>query len=219
MEGNAAAVEELERRGMRMVPVVTDGERLFHGWNPEELARFVGVEEQRHGKSGEKKLAVAELARRLERIVEAARRAIPEVPPAGLEAKVPERERTVRDLAYHLFRLSAAYRDALETRTYPESWLQETAPGEMRDAASLARYGATVRERLAEWWTRAEAFAGDVETYYGRQSAAELLERTTWHAAQHLRQLYALMEGMGVRPKEPLAKDDFEGLPLPKELW
>jgi hypothetical protein len=215
VEGNAAAVEEFERHGMRMVPVLTDGERLFHGWNPEELARFVGVED----KSEKKRLPVAELARRLERIVEAARRAILEAPPGGLDAKVPQRERTVRDLVYHLFRLSAAYRDALETRTYPESWLQETAPAEMQDATALAHYGERARERLAEWWARADAFAGDVETYYGRQSAPELLERTTWHAAQHLRQLYALLEGMGVTPKEPLAKEDFEGLPLPKELW
>ena len=47
---------------------------------------------------------------------------------------------------------------------------------------------------------------GDVETYYGRQTAGELLERTVWHAAQHLRQLYALLGRMGLSPDGPLAE-------------
>lgn len=60
---------------------------------------------------------------------------------------------------------------------------------------------------------------GVVETYYGPKTAHELLERTTWHAAQHLRQLYAFLERMGVSVDNPLGEADFEGLPMPKEVW
>jgi hypothetical protein len=45
------------------------------------------------------------------------------------------------------------------------------------------------------------------------------LERTTWHAAQHLRQLYSMLERMGKNPIDPLHDADFKGLPLPKEVW
>jgi len=45
------------------------------------------------------------------------------------------------------------------------------------------------------------------------------LERTTWHAAQHLRQLDALAERLGVTPPAPLPTDAFDGLPLPDSLW
>jgi hypothetical protein len=58
-----------------------------------------------------------------------------------------------------------------------------------------------------------------VGTYYGQQTAHELLERTTWHAAQHLRQLYFFLERMGIAPENPLTEEDYKGLPIPKDIW
>jgi hypothetical protein len=49
--------------------------------------------------------------------------------------------------------------------------------------------------------------------------AHDLLERTTWHAAQHLRQLYVLADRIGVTPPAPMPVDAFEDLPLPASLW
>jgi hypothetical protein len=133
--------------------------------------------------------------------------------------KSPERDRTVRDLGYHIFRLSLAFRDGMAERRFPEEWLQETAPPPVRDGAALARYGQSVRASLAEWFGRPGAWEGAVETYYGPQTGHELLERTAWHAAQHLRQLYVLLEMMGIAPDRPLTEADFGGLPLPEALW
>jgi hypothetical protein len=45
------------------------------------------------------------------------------------------------------------------------------------------------------------------------------LERTAWHAAQHLRQLYVFLGWMGIAPDHPLTEEDFEGLPLPNAIW
>jgi hypothetical protein len=133
--------------------------------------------------------------------------------------KSPDRDRTLRNLGYHIFRLSLAFRDGMADRRFPQEWLEEMAPPEIRDGAAIARYGQIVRESLADWFRRPGAWEGVVETYYGPQTGDELLERTTWHAAQHLRQLYALLEMMGVVPDRPLAETDFDGLPLPKALW
>lgn len=43
MEGDPSAAQELKRLGICLVPVLLDGDRAFHGWNPKELARFLGV--------------------------------------------------------------------------------------------------------------------------------------------------------------------------------
>jgi hypothetical protein len=104
---------------------------------------------------------------------------------------------------------------------FPEGWLQEKAPADLSDGASVARYGALVRGRLAGWFEGAGSgeYARVIDVYYGPQSGHDLLERTTWHAAQHLRQLYALAGEVGVRPPRPLPTTDFEGLPLPMSLW
>ncbi len=215
VEGDENALAELVRRGLRMVPVVTDGERQFHGWNPEELARFFGINLDPR----DSRLPRNELIRRLDRILQAAQRAILDTPSAVLDYKVPNRDRSVRDLTYHLFRLCLAYRNAFETGFYPAEWLLETAPPQAQDAPALARYGESVRQSLAAWFASEDVPTKIIETYYGPQSAEALLERTVWHAAQHLRQLYALMEAAQIRVIDPLAQDDFAGLPLPKSLW
>jgi hypothetical protein len=47
----------------------------------------------------------------------------------------------------------------------------------------------------------------------------QLLERSTWHPAQHARQLMAVLEGFGIAPDGPLSAEDLAGLPLPERLW
>jgi hypothetical protein len=101
----------------------------------------------------------------------------------------------------------------------PETWLQEMAPPGLPDGPALAGYGAAVREALRRSLAQEDAAAGTVETYYGRQTGHELLERTTWHAAQHLRQIHALLEEVGTRPSEALDRSLLEGLPLPQSVW
>jgi hypothetical protein len=118
-----------------------------------------------------------------------------------------------------IFRLSAAFRDTREQGHFPEAWLLEDPPPAMRDGAAIAAYGETVRDRLADWFRRPGWCDGAVSTYYGDQSAHELMERTTWHAAQHLRQLYWFIGKMGVTPEAPLTDADLEGLPFPAAVW
>jgi len=214
VEGNPAALAELHRLGVPLVPAVAVGDRVVHGWNPKGVAELVGVEYAER-----ERLSLEELVKRLDTVLAAAQRAIRQVPEASLEMKSPDRDRTVRNLGYHIFRLSLAFRDGMAERRFPEEWLQEGAPPTVHDGAAIARYGQTVRERLAEWLGRPGALEGVVETYYGPQTAHELLERTTWHAAQHVRQLYALLEMMETAPDRPLTEKDFAGLPLPKALW
>ena len=208
------ASQELARHGIRTVPAVLIGDRAFHGWNPRGLADFVGVQY-----SGSDRLSPGELAKRLDRVLEASQRAVRQIPNQHLGMVAPDRPRTVRDLGYHIFRLSLAYREAMERAYLPEGSLQGGAPPEIPDGPAIALYGQTVRERLADWLRRPEGCRGVVNTYYGPQTAHELLERTTWHAAQHLRQIYIFLERMGVTPDHPLTDEDYKGLPLPQEVW
>lgn len=216
VEGNEAAREELRRLGVPLVPAVLVGTRAVHGWNPAAYAALVGVEYK-----ADSKLLPAELGRRLDRILGAAQRLIVQVPETRMAWKPPQRDRSLRDLGYHIFRLGLAFADGMDTGEFPEAWLQEPAPADLRDGAAIARYGALVRGRLSGWFEGAGSgeFARIIAVYYGPQSGHDLLERTTWHAAQHLRQLHALLEDLGVAPLDPLPAADFEGLPLPKSLW
>ena len=205
---------DLKLHGIRSVPAVIVGDRAFHGWNPRGLAAFLNTQYLESGP-----LHPDELAKRLDRILEAAQRAIRQVPQEHLGMKAPDRDRTVKDLAYHLFRLSVAYRDAMEQGFLQQEWITSGAPPGVADGPTIALYGQEVRARLSEWLSQPERCRGTVDTYYGKQTAHELLQRTTWHAAQHLRQLYFFLERMGVSPENPLTEEDYKGLPIPKDVW
>ena len=62
-------------------------------------------------------------------------------------------------------------------------------------------------------------FARVIAAEAGSLSGHDWLERTTWHAAQHLRQLEAVITALGVPVREALSSADLARLPLPSSLW
>jgi DinB superfamily len=216
VHGNPAAQAELTALGIPRVPATLLDERFVHGWNPGALAALVGV-----AFDDTPALSPGELAETLDNILYYTQHLAKQLTPAQLELKHPERDRTLRDLAFHVFRLSAAFVDALEQGHLEQKWLVEYAGPDCRSGADVAAYGRRVRERLAAWFAQApeDAFAGEASTYYGPQGVHLLLERTTWHAGQHLRQIYDLLQRDGSLPVPPVAPELFEGLPMPAELW
>lgn len=216
VQADPAAFDELRRLGVPLVPAVAVGDRAVHGWNPPAYAELLGVRYE-----PPTKLPPATLAARLDTVLASAARLLERVPEPLMEWKPPERDRTLRALGHHVFRLSLAFVDGMDRGEFPEGWLSEPPPAELREGPAVARYGELVRARLAGWFAGASPpeFSRVIHVYYGPQSAHDLLERTTWHAAQHLRQLYALAERLGIAPPAPLPIDAFEGLPLPDSLW
>jgi uncharacterized damage-inducible protein DinB len=216
VEANPAAPHELDDAGPSLVPAVVAGDRVVRGWNPAACAALLGVDYQPAAL-----VPPSELGMTLERILAATERLIAEVPDARMEYRAPECDRTIRDLAYHVFSLALAFADGMDTgRVLPE-WLRARAPAELRDGRAIARYGALVRGRVGGWLEGAapREFARTITADAGPQSGHEWLERSTWHAAHHLRQLHALLESLGVPPREPLPSADLARLPLPASLW
>jgi hypothetical protein len=214
VEAEPEARAELARRGIPGVPAVVTAAGAVHGWNPSAVAELVGVRYE-----GAERLSPRALADRLDRGLGAACRVVQTVEPRHLALQHPGRDRSLHQLAYHLFRLSLAYRDAMIERRLLKAWNDEMAPAGLTDGPALAGYGSAVRAALRAWFETEGAFDGTVETYYGPQSAHELLERTTWHALQHLRQIHALLDEAGAPPAERLDPALLERLPLPQAVW
>lgn len=214
VEAVPGARAELTRLGVPGVPAVVTARGVVHGWNPKAVAELVGVQYD-----GGERLSPAALAARLDQVLGAAGRAIRTVELEHLTLQHPGRDRSLRQLAYHLFRLSLAYRDAMIERRLLKAWNDEMAPAGLPDGPALAGYGAAVRGALRAWFETEGAMEGAVETYYGSQNAHDLLERTTWHALQHLRQIHALLDDAGAPPREHLDPALLDRLPLPKAIW
>jgi hypothetical protein len=195
---------------------LTIGDRAAHGWNPPAYAELLGIPY-----SETTKLAPAVLAQRLDIVLDTNQQLMRIVPDRHMNWRPPERNRTLRSLGYHVFRLSLAFVDGMDMGEFPETWLLDEAPDDLPDGPAIARYGALVRGRISGWFEGASPseFQRVIKVYYGPQSGHDLLERTAWHAAQHLRQLYVLAARLDITPPVPMPVDAFKGLPLPDALW
>lgn len=205
---------ELERLGVRSVPVLSRGDKYTFGQSTKQIVDFLGLRE----KSGPE-LSTDELAARVTRFMDAALELIPLMPADRLDIHVPGRPRSYRTLAFHLFRVVDAFLDANEDVTLVQAMFrEEPAPDASTDA--LVAYGAKVRKRFAAWWQAGNTSSEkSLQTYYGPQSLHELMERTTWHCGQHVRQYMMLLEKEGVSHHRPLIAADFAKLPMPQNVW
>ena len=207
-------MEELARLGAQSVPVVARGERFVFAQDLGDLARFVGVALERAV------LPPAALVRKIDLILAATQRYLGQFPAAELEEGLPGRERTILDLGYHIFVIPLAFIEAAKGARLTFDYFERTPGPEMRSAERVAAYGESVREALAAWWRGAEGTPlGTLDTYYGIHGAETVLERTAWHAAQHARQLMALLEQRGIAPDGPLGDAELDGLPLPEGVY
>ena len=214
VENEPERKRDLEPFGGVRVPATIFEGKIVHGWNPKALAELVHVEWRE-----QEVLPPVELARKLDMVLAATQRAMRQIPREHLGMKKEGRDRTVHQLGFHIFRLSAGFVDTREQGHLGSNVYEERAPAEMADGEAVARYGEGVRARIAEYVKRPGWCDGSVSTYYGPQPTHAFMERTTWHAAQHLRQVYWFLEQMKVRADAPLTDADLAGLPFPREVW
>ena len=207
---------ELRRLGARSVPVVARGDKYVFAQLIGDVVRFLGLQE----KTGPE-LAPEELARRLDKVLEAQLRYIRQMPNSALERQLPNRPRSYRVLLHHVFQIPNAFIDAVEGAGLTYENMVSEPPADMASAEDIARFGQKVRRRVAAWWEGLADRSGKqtVETYYGTQPLHEVLERTTWHSAQHARQVMSLLEQQGIAPDRPLGPAELQGLPVPSKLW
>lgn len=213
---DAAGLAELRRLGARSVPVLSRGDAFVFAQNFADVVKFLGL----HETTGPT-LAPGELVERLDCFLSTAARIIGQMPDAMLDNEVPNRPRTYRVLGHHIFRIPDTFLDVVGGASLTYESLTARPPDAMRTTADIVEYGETVRGRLSAWWdsTQDKAAAEIVQPYYGPQRLHDYLERTTWHAGQHVRQWMMLLEMARIEPDGPLTDADLEGLPMPASVW
>ena len=216
---DAGGREKLLALGVRNVPVVAKGGNFVFGQNLEDVAEFVGLQG-----TGHKPLPPGELIKKWINVLRAAQRYIRQIPTRRMNERVIEnRDRSIRLLSHHLFRIGEAY---LESAIDGVEYAIQHANVPPKDGTFLtgdeiAGYGESVIARLQQWWNQVEdrSLTRAMKTYYGMQPMHVVFERSTWHSAQHARQLAHVLERFGIEPNGRLTKEDLGGLPLPERLF
>jgi len=211
------AMKELAEMGVRTVPVVARGKDYVFAQALEDVSKFIGREYRIT------RLAPEILMSKYRNVLAAAQRHVVQLPQDKLLGRAtPGRDRSIKDLAYHMYQVGEAMLEAVE-KGNPNiaDFYNSPPPPQVKTVSEIAAYGALVSKRLEKWWGNLadKSCKQAVKTYYGERPLHELLERTAWHSAQHARQIIAVLEGFGVKPNGPLTAEDYAGLPLPKGLW
>ena len=172
--------------------------------------------------AGSQRLSPEQLYKKYEMVFAAGQRYARQFPVERLNERViPHRERAIRTLCYHVFRIGESFLETWDGAEYSAKIADNEPSAAMRTGDDIARYGAAVWKRYEAWWAGLEdrSLSRVLKTYYGDTPAHQVFERVTWHSAQHCRQLVAVLERMEIKPDRPLTASDLAGLPLPERLW
>ena len=201
---------------MKSVPVVSKGTDFVFGQSIGDVAAFLGIKIDTTPK-----LSPAEIVGKIKMILAAAQRYIGQFPQDIANQDVLDRKRTYRELSFHIFRVVEALLDCAEGRKLTYDYYADNPPDKMREFRDIIVYGEKVSQHLEIWWNKNwdQECTNYVETYFGKKTLHEVMERTAWHAGQHVRQFMMLLEKMDLEPQLPLTREDFAGLPMPEKVW
>ena len=217
VHGNAAGMDELRRLGARSVPVVARGGKFVFAQTLTDVVRFLDLKVRL-----QERLSPEALMRKIGIVLPAAARYVRQIPEDWLGKPFRNRNRPIRALAHHVFRIPEAFLESVhDGRELTYERIMQEARSPMRTGEDIAGFGESVHERMQEWWKACpnRACSGMMETYFGRHSMHVVLERTAWHPAQHTRQLMLILETLDIAPDRPLTAADLAGLPLPEKAW
>jgi glutaredoxin len=217
VHGNPAGMEALRKLGARSVPVVARGGEFVFAQSLADVVRFLELDIRLHDK-----LAPQQLVDKLGLVLNAATRYVRQIPAESLERPFRNRNRPIRELGHHVFRIPEAFVEAMREGRELTYELIMQPPGEgLRSSDDIARYGERVLAAFGAWWDGYDDHACQrmMDTYFGRHRVHDVLERSVWHPAQHTRQLMLILDSLGIEPDGRLTAADLAGLPLPEKAW
>lgn len=215
---NEQGAADLAALGARSLPVVSRGKEFTFAQSIDQVATFLGRKN-----TAADRLPPEELVRRWKEFLAIAKSMIAQIPADRLDHNpIPNRNRDMRELSYHIFQIPDVF--VRNVAGEFEDWahfVNLPVPDDVRSSDDIIGFADYAAGKLGDWWDQLadRSCAWQVDTYYGRRPGWELLERQTWHSAQHTRQLQAVLEGFNVPLKRSVPKELYDGLPMPVALW
>jgi glutaredoxin len=211
------AWEELASMGARGFPVVARGKDFVFGQSLDDVAKFLERD------VAFERLPPEELMERMFYFIDTALALADQLPVDQLDYHpIPNRDRSLFGLSYHTFQVPESFYETVANgSTDLMKYFDSPPPADVTRPADIRRYGESVRAKIKAWWDAQadRSLDGTVETFYGTQPTHKFLERSTWHTAQHVRQVNAVLDDLRVTLSRRVDETLYRGLPMPEGLW
>lgn len=161
------------------------------------------------------RLDPSELVERLDLFLSAIQSVTPQLSSNVLNKRLPGRDRTVLELLHHTVEVAQPVTGKIETlETDPANVHSESDTPILIDdlCGRIERTREELKYPPNDWQSR-------VKTFYGPQTRHQVLERCTWHVAQHLRQLMHFVREWQPEIRGWHSEADYRDLPLPNNIW
>lgn len=209
-----AAMEEVTAAGLQGVPAIRHRDKFAYAQSLDDLAEFLGIV-NRHTK-----LPLDVLLRRWDDILEKAKFIIASFDEETLQRRVmPQRERSIRQLGVHTFQVAESFLRQVEDDTIDARAIYLDRRDDISTRDDVILYAESIHAQYREAFLSAASkpLVVSLNTHYGQQPMAQVLERGVWHTAQHARQLDFVAAGIGFELQ--IDEELYSDLPMPRRLW
>ena len=215
IENHPGALEELRALGVRTVPLTVIGDQRILGFRPNDLSEALRLGVAADPRDPSETLPL------IGRIIGAVHRAVGQMPDDKLDFKAPDRDRPMREFAYHIFRNIQRVMHAIDTGVFPmEDQAKQDLPGRSYESfQEIARFGDGVMEEYRAWVPNQEVDALKAPPAPGLRSGAEQLDLIAGHSTQHLRQLYYVLQDFGITLEDQMQDSEFPSEYVLTLLW
>jgi glutaredoxin len=110
VHGNSAAMEELRKLGARSVPIISRGEHFVYAQTLTDVVKFLDLQIKLR-----EPLSPGELLQKLDLVLTAAARYVRQIPDDRLALPFRNRNRPIRVLGCHVFRIPEAFLEVVPT--------------------------------------------------------------------------------------------------------
>jgi len=216
---NAEGFEALAKLGVRQVPVLVKGDQWCDGQMIAQVNNLAGIEASRS-----EMLGPLELSGRMTDYLPVLKAYVTQIPADRFGEMLPGRPRSYGSLACHIAEIIDLFlRVTQDKYSLVFTDYEHPLPVEYSSPEKLTHYISFVSDRLSNWVENELAgldFKAIASVYYGEPTVHEFMERTAWHAGQHLRQIeLVLQDKLGKIPEPRLSEALFSGLPMPRLVW
>ena len=214
---NDEAKARLKAHGFDSVPAVCLGDDCVPGGDLGAIATLLSLDY-----TAPVILPAEVLQAKFVAVLDAAARFFRQAPFEGLATKSPDRDRSFRELGWHISLIPHAFIGAYDNGFSTSEDFRERDVSPSLTGEDVASAVLKAQSLLKDWWQtsgREDPMDRVIESYWGVHTLEEVFERETWHAAQHTRQVMMFLEMLKIAPDGPLTPEFLAGLPMPERVW